>query len=176
MLHVSGWESEGPKEIQVIIPGRSQIKHFLSLLRMRTEDSGKSNRGPVAQIWTVARELSRRCNVACFNLTDRRYKLLPEEKHPVIPSACRNRNMKNERERKDGFKHSKKLTVERIPLTFDQIYVTDTYQDNNRILDGAALLFHQLLKISSNPPKINLESNMLSINKIQRDSQNESPE
>jgi len=56
-------------------------KWFLSLLVMETEDKGKNNRSPVALIWADTRELSWRWNFACFNLSDRLYKVLPKEKH-----------------------------------------------------------------------------------------------
>lgn len=80
-------------------------KCFISLLVMETGDTGKSNRGPVGLMWAVTGELSRRWNFAGFNLTDRRYKLLPEVGHFMVPLACRSQKKKeNEQERQQTSK------------------------------------------------------------------------
>lgn len=105
---LSGWEWVNPKGTRVIVPGPRQRNTSASAPSpcwwWRREIQEKVIEGPVTLMWAVAGEPSRRWNFACFNLTDRHYKLLPEEGHFMVPLVCKRqkkRKMKEE-ERKTG--------------------------------------------------------------------------
>lgn len=82
--------TSGPKRDPSYRP-QTQTKKVLHL-PASDRDTAKSNGGPVALIWAVTGEPSRRWNFAGFNLTDRHYKLLPEEGHFMVPWACKKQN------------------------------------------------------------------------------------